>query len=53
MGYDINKKQQTENLKSSNESNNKEEDGENYDSDIEMQREAGQWMRPPAGLCPA
>jgi hypothetical protein len=35
MGYKINKKHQTENLKSSNESNNKEEEGKNYDSDIE------------------
>jgi hypothetical protein len=44
MGYKINKKQQTENLKSSNESNNKEEEGENYDSDqiLKTRREAGQ-----------
>jgi hypothetical protein len=34
MGYEINKKQQTETLKSSNKSNNKEDEGENYDSDI-------------------
>jgi hypothetical protein len=55
MGYEINKNQQTENLKSSNESNNKEEEGENYDSDIEnMERsravnEAACWFVPHLG----
>jgi hypothetical protein len=55
MGYKINKKQQTENLKSSNESNNEEEEGENYDSDIEnMERsravnEAACWFVPRLG----
>ena len=55
MGYKINKKQQTENLKSSNESNNKEEEGENYDSDIENTErsravnEAACWFVPRLG----
>jgi hypothetical protein len=55
MGYKINKKQQTENLKSSNESNNEEEEGENYDSDIEntersrAANEAACWFVPHLG----
>jgi hypothetical protein len=56
MGYKINKKQQTENLKSSNKSNNKEEEeGENYDSDIEntersrAANEAACWFVPRLG----
>ncbi len=53
MGYEINKKQQTENLKSSNKSNNEEEEGENYDSDVENTEravnEAACWFVPCLG----
>ncbi len=55
MGYKINKKQQTENLKSSNKSNKVEEEGENYDSDIENTErsravnEAACWFVPCLG----
>ncbi len=55
MGYKINKKKQTENLKSSNESNNEEEEGENYDSDIvnkersRVVNEAACWFVPRLG----
>ena len=35
MGYEINRKQQTQNHNSSNKGNNKEEEGDNHNSDIE------------------
>jgi hypothetical protein len=49
MGYEINKIQQTKNHNSSNEGNNKEEEGGDHNSDIEQAIDSAGWLVPRSG----